>query len=149
MKNTAGSEVSENVPILGCPSCNTTAGRLGCAVHANPMTPTPSQLPEADLKEFEEIAYPLVHSEILGSQKALKRIEDWLSLKRKEWMSEAYAKGREEERERIKKILEPFRFSERDILLMSGFENKRLARENNSKLDSIFRDLDALSTKKI
>lgn len=33
--DTAGNQIFENIPVYGCPSRNTTAGRLGCWKHSN------------------------------------------------------------------------------------------------------------------
>ena len=108
------------------------------------MTPTTDQLPEADQKEFDKrFTRTSKNPEEKGQYKRRWFVREttaeellvWLSLKRKEWMTEAYAKGykegsgniaadvlvlhdqyekgyakgreeaRREERERIKKII--------------------------------------------
>lgn len=33
MENTAGQKIDENLPVIGCEGCNTTAGRMGCSKH--------------------------------------------------------------------------------------------------------------------
>lgn len=63
-------------------------------------------------------------------------------------LSQEITKSKRETIEQVKDILEEMvpRYTERDILLISGTKEKMLARLNNNKLDAILRKIDHLSS---